>query len=160
MYVGILGGPAAVDDISMLPAGGEPQVPPELKANRIKIEPLAVDCAWRSVAGEPVWEQRADIAVSEVMGLNVSGALVNIELQDIFPGRFTYRNMTRRRLMVVDAGAQAGGPLGTGQHERGQRSCGHVSGAVQRHLRGFTSGTLHEDLLRLSCSKEARGKRR
>ena len=109
MYIGILGGPAAVDDVSVVLGDEEPEIAVELKAKRSGIKALQVSRDWRRVSGEPVWDERAEIAVSEVMGVGVREGLVDIEIQDIFPGRFTYRDITEKRLSVVDATAVAGG---------------------------------------------------
>ncbi len=109
MYIGILGGPAAVDDVSAVQGDADPQVAAELKVQRSGIKALRTSRDWRRVRGEPLWEQRAEIAVSEVMGVNVSAALVDMEIQDIFPGRFTYRYFNGKRLKVVDAASAAGG---------------------------------------------------
>ena len=110
MYIGVWGGPAAVDDVSVMPGDDEPVIDAELKANRSDIKLLSVRRAWeKSAGGEQAWEKRVQIKVSELMGAQVSGALVDIPIRDIVPGRFTCRDITQERLTVVDASADAGG---------------------------------------------------
>ena len=108
MYIGVLGGPAALDDVSALEAGTQIEVPEQLKADRGDIRELPIHTQWRQAEGEPVWEQRAAIAVSELMNVPADGGLVELQIQEVFPGRFTYKHFTRDRLKVVDA-TSAGG---------------------------------------------------
>ncbi len=103
MYIGIRGGPAAIDDVSVASGEAEPQVPAELKADRSGLKILPVKRDWTDEEGEPVWQERAAISVSEVMGVPVERGLVEIEMRNIFPGRLSYKHFTRERLKVVDA---------------------------------------------------------
>jgi hypothetical protein len=147
MYIGILGGPAAVDDVSLAPGETEPQVAAELKADRSRLKALPVMRDWPDVEGEPLWQERAAIKVSEVMGVPVHGGLVDIELRNIFPGRLTYKHLTRERLKVVDASLGEEVPWALvnlrESNEQWAKSCGKFSIVLAASLPARSTKTYH-----------------
>ena len=108
MFLDVSGGPADIDDVSMIPEGQEPLVFPELLADRSELTQVPVDPAWRVREHEPRWQERVPVVISEVMGREATDVLVELPLREMFPG-FTWNYISPERLRIVDAAQPHGG---------------------------------------------------
>jgi len=103
----LAGGPALIDDVSMAVKGKEPPPPPEVLADRASLAKAPVDWTWRQVAGEPKWQERIVVQLSELMNRRARNYRVELPLRRILPGvRFDF--ISKRTVKVVDASKPAG----------------------------------------------------
>ncbi len=107
--LGIQGGPAALDDVSLVAAGETWHVPREWTAERTKLAALAVDWTWRPPAAAVPWAVRVPVQLSEVMGRNAEDYAVALRLADVLPC-FGYEFLSLDRIAIAD-GAAPGEPV-------------------------------------------------
>jgi len=102
LFIAIRGGPAAIDDVSMVEANEQWKVPKEWRADLSKLKPAKVDRRWPSPSGTDEWRRRVPIVLSEVMGLPAGDYLVALRLGDVLPS-WGYNFISFDRIKVVDA---------------------------------------------------------
>ena len=102
IIIEVKGGPALVDDVSVVGEGGVFDVPAELAADRIGLTVLPAQGGWRALPDEPVWQERIPLRIAEVMGEPAQAVPVSFQIRHLFPG-FTYNYLFAEKLRVVDS---------------------------------------------------------
>ena len=101
MSFAIDGGPADVDDASIVPDGGPAPMTPELAADWRGLTVIASDASWRDVPGEPAWRERIPVILREVMDKPASNYAVSLPVQELFRSP-RYDFVRPEKIMVVD----------------------------------------------------------
>ena len=102
LSVGVRGGPAAIDDVSLVPAGASWAPPPEWQADRLDLMTAATEPRWPAGSDGERWKKRVPIVLSEVMGQDASGYPVALRLGDLLPS-WGYDFLSLEGLRLVDA---------------------------------------------------------
>ena len=103
MFVAIQGGPADLDDVSMVEQGSPEPISPELRRSWRKLEEAPADKTWT----ERRFEERIPVVVCEVVGDRASNYAVTLELGALFRSyRFDF--VLPEKIKVVDSSLAGG----------------------------------------------------
>ena len=102
MFFEIQGGPADVDDVSMVPEGEDEPIAAEVATDWTKLTTLSSNEGWREVKGEPTYEQRVPVVVRETAGEYARQHAVSVPLSALFRA-YDYGFVSPQTLQVVDS---------------------------------------------------------
>ncbi|MFH0964414.1 MAG: glycoside hydrolase domain-containing protein [Planctomycetota bacterium] len=100
-FVAVHGGPALVDDASLVPDGRSWESPAEWRADRAGLADAGGDPAWNAPTKGGPWKVRVPITFTEVMGETATDYVAALHLGDVYPA-CGYAFLSFERLAVVD----------------------------------------------------------
>lgn len=101
LYVAVQGGPAAIDDVSLVPHDRTWSVPPEWRPETWELAAAPVDRRWPAPDGGEPWSVRVPITLAEVMGHDAEDYVVGLRLGRLLPA-YGYEWLGPKRLMIVE----------------------------------------------------------
>jgi len=103
LYFAVQGGPADVDDVSIVEDGKEEPVTAELAASWEGLEEVAFADAWT----EPGWESRVRVVVQEVVGEAAENYPVSLQVKEILRS-FILDSVRPEKIRIVDPSTDGG----------------------------------------------------